>query len=145
MSTSTHASTVIAKPIDQIWEILRSFTSASLISTIESVDMEEGKAPTEVGAHRTLKWKTGEVVTQRLLELSDIKRRVVWENVSSEPVAEVTATITTLQAHRITDGNATLLTWTAEYSADAKGDFIAFNTKALQQNLAELKNALEQQ
>jgi len=118
----------------------------------------DGARPTEVGALRTLKWSEGETVTQRLLELSDLERRVVWETVAAEPSSEVTAAITTLQAHRITENNGTLLSWyasyflstvpqlndfcelrSAEFSADTKGDFISFQQKAFAANLAEIK------
>jgi len=75
----------------------------------------DGARPTEVGALRTLKWSEGETVTQRLLELSDLERRVVWETVAAEPSSEVTAAITTLQAHRITENNGTLLSWYAYF------------------------------
>jgi len=104
--------------------------------------MLEDAAPTTVGASRKLKWKSGEVQIQRLLELSDIERRAVWETTHSEPDHEVSAAISTLQAHRITENNSTLLTWSAEFSADVRGDFITFQQKALQDNLAEIKHHL---
>jgi len=140
MATSARASVVINASIEKVWAIIRSFTfPATLISTIESVEMLEGAAPTTVGASRKLKWKSGEIQTQRLLELSDIERRAVWETTESEPDHEVSAAISTLQAHRITENNSTLLTWTAEFSADVKGDFITFQQRALQENWGEIK------
>jgi len=115
---------------------------AHLISTVESAALLDGAHATEVGAFRLLKWKTGETVTQRLIELSDLERRAVWETVASEPISEVTATITTLQAHRVTETNSTLLAWSAEFSADVKGDFVGYQQKAFAENLAEIKSAL---
>ena len=34
-----------------------------------------------VGATRTIKWKSGEEVQQRLLELSDLHFQIVYENI----------------------------------------------------------------
>jgi len=107
--------------------------------------MVDGAQPTTVGGARKLKWKSGETATQVLLELSDIEHRAVWETIAAEPETEVAATISTLHAHRITDANATLLTWTAEFSADVTPDFIKFQHKALQDNLSELKAHFDKQ
>lgn len=112
MATSARASVVVPVPIEKVWAAVRSFTfPATLISTIESAEMLDGAGPTAVGASRKLKWKSGEVQVQRLLELSDIERRCVWETTHAEPDHEVSAAISTLQAHRITENNSTLLTW----------------------------------
>jgi len=145
MATTARASVVIHVPIEKVWDAVRVFDFPSrLISTVKHTELLDGARPTEVGALRTLKWSEGETVTQRLLELSDLERRVVWETVAAEPSSEVTAAITTLQAHRITESNSTLLSWSAEFSADTKGDFINFQQKAFAANLGEIKAHLSQ-
>jgi len=143
MSTTARASVIVPVPVEKVWAAVRVFDFPSrLISTVASAELEDGARPTEVGAVRTLKWADGSSLTQRLLELSDIERRAVWENIHSEPISEVSATITTLQAHRVTESNSTLLTWSAEFSADTKGDFVQFQQKAFAENLQEIKAAL---
>jgi len=143
MATSAKASAVIPVPIEKVWAALRDFTfPARLFTTIDSATLEEGATPTSVGGVRVLRWKTGEIQKQRLLELSDLERRAVWETIHSEPEHEVSAVLTTLQAHRITENNATLVSWSAEYSADVKGDFIQFQQKAFAKNLEDIKHSL---
>eukprot|EP00005_Dracoamoeba_jomungandri_P001058 CAMPEP_0174257002 /NCGR_PEP_ID=MMETSP0439-20130205/6178_1 /TAXON_ID=0 /ORGANISM="Stereomyxa ramosa, Strain Chinc5" /LENGTH=144 /DNA_ID=CAMNT_0015339883 /DNA_START=33 /DNA_END=467 /DNA_ORIENTATION=+ len=143
MSTTARASAVIPVDVDTVWAKIRAFDSiADLIDPIASAEMLDGGAPTEVGACRKLTWKSGETRTQRLLELSDINRRCVWETILAEPESEVTAAISTLEATRITEDNSTLLTWSAEYSADVTGDFITFQSKAFAENLKEIRDHL---
>eukprot|EP01087_Luapelamoeba_hula_P007623 TRINITY_DN185_c1_g1_i1.p2 TRINITY_DN185_c1_g1~~TRINITY_DN185_c1_g1_i1.p2 ORF type:complete len:147 (-),score=23.97 TRINITY_DN185_c1_g1_i1:86-526(-) len=146
MSTTARASAVIPLPVEKVWEAVRLFDfPKTLLTTIQSVELVDGGRPTEVGAVRVLKWSDGSTLTQRLLELSDLSRSAVWETIAAEPVSEVSATITTLQAHRITESNGTLLTWSAEFSADTKGDFVAFQQKAFAENLNEIKASLTRQ
>lgn len=140
MSTQVKVSAVVNAPVENVWKELRDFTfPARLISTVESAELLDGAQGTAVGGARKLKWKSGESATQVLLELSDIERRAVWETTLAEPDTEVAATISTLHALRITENNSTLLTWSAEFSADVTPDFIKFQHKALQDNLAEIK------
>jgi len=130
-------------PVEKVWAELRNFTfPAKLIEPVESVTLEAGATPTQVGAVRDIKWKTGEKKKQRLLELSDIERKAAWETIESEPEAEVAATITTIHARRITENNSTLLTWESEFSADVSGDVIVWEQKSYQKNLEEIKKAL---
>jgi len=143
MSTTARASVVVPVPVEKVWDAVRVFDfPARLISTVAAAELVDGAKATEVGGIRHLKWADGSSVTQRLLELSDLERKSVWETIAAEPPSEVTAAITTLQAIRITESNSTLLSWSAEFSADTKGDFVAFQQKAFAQNLAEIKAAL---
>ncbi len=101
--------------------------------------MLDGRSATEVGATREVRWKSGEVKTQRLLELSDQFHRITWETITAEPPSETAAAITYVKLYRITETNSTLVEWSTDFSADVKGDLIMFEQKAAQQNLAEIR------
>eukprot|EP01089_Gocevia_fonbrunei_P007372 TRINITY_DN1846_c0_g1_i1.p1 TRINITY_DN1846_c0_g1~~TRINITY_DN1846_c0_g1_i1.p1 ORF type:complete len:146 (-),score=44.67 TRINITY_DN1846_c0_g1_i1:116-553(-) len=140
MSTRASASAIVAAPIEKVWAELRQFNfPAKLFSTVESVVLEDNAAPTTVGGVRTVTWKSGEIRKQRLLEVSDIERRAVWETVESVPEAEVSATISTISAKRITESNSTLITWESEFSSDVSGQVIVFEQNAYKQNLDDIK------
>jgi len=143
MATRASASAVINVPVEKVWSEIRNFTfPEKLLEPVASVVLEDGAAPTQVGAVRLIKWKSGDSRRQRLLELSDIERKAAWETIESQPEAEVSATLTTVTAKRITENNATLLTWESEFSADVSGELIVFEQKSYQKNLEEIKKAL---
>jgi len=143
MSTRAVASAVFPLPIEVVWNNIRDFTfPARLIPTIESCTTEDHKSSDSVGAVRVTKWKSGETRKDKLLELSDQYQRLTWEMIDSEPVAEVTAQITTLKLHRITENNQTLVEWSSDFSSDTKSDLIMFNQKAFLENLKDMRNTL---
>eukprot|EP01112_Ceratiomyxa_fruticulosa_P013912 TRINITY_DN3943_c0_g1_i1.p1 TRINITY_DN3943_c0_g1~~TRINITY_DN3943_c0_g1_i1.p1 ORF type:complete len:146 (-),score=35.26 TRINITY_DN3943_c0_g1_i1:718-1155(-) len=142
MSTHAKASAVIPLPIEKVWEQLRQFDFPKLFSTIDKVELHGG-SPVTLGVVRTLKWKTGETVSQSLIELSDQNYRSSWELVAAEPPSEVTGAITTLTLHRITETNQTLARWETEFSSDVKNDIIKFEQRSYLENLKELRSALE--
>eukprot|EP01115_Flamella_aegyptia_P014822 TRINITY_DN86_c0_g1_i1.p1 TRINITY_DN86_c0_g1~~TRINITY_DN86_c0_g1_i1.p1 ORF type:complete len:146 (+),score=45.14 TRINITY_DN86_c0_g1_i1:299-736(+) len=143
MSTRAVASAVFPLPIDRVWSHLRDFTfPGKLISTISECKIEDNKHPDQIGAVRLMKWKSGESRRDRLIELSDQHYRIVWEMVDSEPVAELTAAITTVRLIRITEGNQTLVEWSSDFSNDIDNKFISFNQKAFHENLVEMRAAM---
>eukprot|EP01121_Diplochlamys_sp_Union-15-3_P013195 TRINITY_DN4056_c0_g3_i1.p1 TRINITY_DN4056_c0_g3~~TRINITY_DN4056_c0_g3_i1.p1 ORF type:complete len:148 (-),score=29.90 TRINITY_DN4056_c0_g3_i1:29-472(-) len=146
MSTRAHASAVFPIPIDVVWKSVRDFTfPAKLIPTIKSADMDDNANPATVGAVRKIIWHSGEWRKQRLLELSDQNYRVVWETIEAEPITEATAVITTLELHRITENNHTLVSWSSDFSADVKGDLVKYEQKAYAENLNDMRKTLTSQ
>uniref|UniRef100_A0A6B2LPU6 Bet v I/Major latex protein domain-containing protein n=1 Tax=Arcella intermedia TaxID=1963864 RepID=A0A6B2LPU6_9EUKA len=141
MSTRAFASAIIPAPIDQVWAVLRDFTSpAKLFKTVESVKMEGDAASTQVGAVRVVKFANVEVVKrQQLLELSDLHYRIVWETSPTESVSEVAAHITTVQLYRVTENNSTYVSWAADFSSDAIGKFVVQEQADYAANLADVK------
>jgi len=144
MATRAFASAVIPAPIDQVWHVLRDFTApAKLFKTVESVTMEGGAAPTQVGAVRVVKFVVGGVVKrQQLLELSDLHYRIVWETsapTTGDAVSEVAAHITTVQLYRVTENNSTYVSWAADFSSDATGKFVVQEQADYAANLADIK------
>jgi len=79
MSTQAKASTVISLPISEVWKSLRDFTfPEKLLKThIESCTMENSSSSHEVGGLRTIKWKSGDIRTDRLLCLDDLHYNVI--------------------------------------------------------------------
>jgi len=144
MATRAVASAVFPQPIEKVWKELRDFTfPARYFATINEASIDDGLPPTAVGAVRTLVWKTGETRKHRLIELSDQHFRLVWELVEAEPATEVSAHITTLSLHRVTETNHTLVQWESDFSSDVKPDIITFETKSYLENLKEMRANLK--
>jgi len=143
MATRAFASAVFPFPIEKVWAEIRNFTfPAKLITTIESCTIENGVTPNTVGAIRVIKWKTGEVRKDQLLELSDLYRTITWELIEAQPEPEHSASISTIKLYRISEHNHTLVEWSSDYSADVSNEFVLFNQNAFLQNLKEMRNAL---
>jgi len=122
---------------------LRDFTfNAKYFSTIESATIQDGRSADSVSAIRETKWKTGESQQHRLIELSDQHYRLAYELVGAEPQAENLATITTITLHRVTETNATLVEWAADFSADISGEALTFHHASFIENLKELRTNL---
>eukprot|EP01092_Planopodium_desertum_P000817 TRINITY_DN111_c0_g1_i3.p1 TRINITY_DN111_c0_g1~~TRINITY_DN111_c0_g1_i3.p1 ORF type:complete len:159 (+),score=2.90 TRINITY_DN111_c0_g1_i3:35-478(+) len=143
MATRATASAIFPLPVETVWKSIRDFTfPAKLIGTISSCEMEEKKAPTEVGAIRKVTWKTGEWRRQRLIEFSDQFHKLTWELIESSPPSETEAVISTVRLFRITETNQTLVEWSSDFSADAPGKMISFEQKAYAENLNEMRKTL---
>jgi len=122
---------------------VRDFTFPKKYFTgVSDCSIVDNKAPDTVGCVRVLKWKSGEMKKDKLLELSDQYRRLTWEMIESDPIAEASAAISTLRLYRITEQNHTLAEWSCDYSADCPKDYVAFNQKAFAENLKEVRNGL---
>jgi len=113
-----------------------------LISTVDSVEILDSKAGDQVGAIRKVKWKSGETRSHQLLELSDLYHYSTWELIDAEPPTEIEGKISSLRLKRITETNQTLVEWSAEFSADVKGDLVVFEQKAFAENLKEMRDRL---
>jgi len=132
-------------PLDQVWSILRDFTSAQkLFHTVESVTIEDNLSSTAVGAVRQLKFKNGGVIRrQRLLEVSDVHHRISWEQIPSDKAegveSVVQAVLSTVELHRITENNTTYVSWSADFSADVVGSYVVQEQQDYAANLKDVK------
>jgi hypothetical protein len=97
---------------------------------------------TQVGVQRRMKFKSGEVRTHRLLEISDQFHTLRWELIESSQPSEVTAVISKIRCYRVSDNNSTLVEWSAEYSADASLDLVNYDQKSFLDNLVEMRNKM---
>eukprot|EP01129_Flabellula_baltica_P002213 TRINITY_DN12054_c0_g1_i1.p1 TRINITY_DN12054_c0_g1~~TRINITY_DN12054_c0_g1_i1.p1 ORF type:complete len:155 (-),score=41.94 TRINITY_DN12054_c0_g1_i1:36-500(-) len=151
MSIKAFASTVIQAPLSDVWKEIRDFTfPGKYFSGVTSVVLEDDARPTEVGAVRTMTWGSADnelegvqTRSHQLLAVDDQYNRIVWELVASDPPAEVSATISTITASRVSDQNATFVTWESYFSADVPNDLVQYEQNAYASNLAELKAGLE--
>eukprot|EP01123_Difflugia_compressa_P005921 TRINITY_DN18043_c0_g1_i1.p1 TRINITY_DN18043_c0_g1~~TRINITY_DN18043_c0_g1_i1.p1 ORF type:complete len:149 (+),score=25.73 TRINITY_DN18043_c0_g1_i1:44-490(+) len=143
MSTRAFASSVVNAPIDEVWKVLRNFTAPAILfkSTVKSVELEDNADPSKVGAVRLVRFVGDAVKRQQLLELSDLNYRIVWETSApvGEQIADVAATITTVQLYRITDTNQTYISWSADFSSDATGKFVIQEQADYAANLKDIK------
>jgi len=121
---------------------LRDFTApAKLFKTVESVILEGGAHPTQVGAVRVVKFAHVDAVKrQTLLELSDLHYRIVWETSPSEVISEVAAYVTTVQLYRVTENDSTYVSWVADFSSDATGKFVVQEQSDFAANLQDIKH-----
>ncbi len=72
-----YSSTVVSAAPEQVWELVRDFNALPRwFPFIASSQLEEGDLPGKVGSVRTLQARTGGVVRERLLELSDPEMRL---------------------------------------------------------------------
>lgn len=123
--TPTHIveSTVIAAPMDRVWETISSgnFTWWNLVASSKLVS---GASCSELGAMLTLTFKDGTSWTIRILELSLIKQNIAFEVVASEPAALVASVVHSIALRRVTSNNSTFVEWTSDFSNDATSEVI---------------------
>lgn len=116
--------------------------------------MEDGAAPTQVGAVRKVVWKNGATIRHRLLEVSDARRTLVWEVLpGEEAVSVVSAAETKVQLYRVTENNSTFISWstgpncsltfvfltTLDFSSDVAGQHVVEAQQDYAENLKEIK------
>ena len=145
MSTHLVASAVFPQRLEKVWAIIRNFDfPAKLFDGVEC-KMDNGAKPTEVGATRTTKWKGDnheQTEVHRLLEVSDLHHCIRWELINSSVDTEVSAYLSKLSLVRITEDDSTLVSWSADFSADVKSSFLKFHNKSFNENLKEMRKNL---
>jgi len=83
----------------------------------KSVSKVHGKVI--VGEQVKLEFKDDTSMVVRILELSELQHFVTWEMVECTPAVTVTSVINKIKLCRVTDMNATFMTWETEFSNDA--------------------------
>jgi len=135
------SSDTVAAPVDVVWKFIRDFTfPGKLLSdgVIESCDMVDNAAHTEVGAIRVVKWKSGEMQKHQLMALDDHKRYACWEIYHSTVPIEASAAVSSISARGVTSCKHTFIEWTTEFSSDVSGDLVSFTQKANQKTLSDM-------
>ncbi|WP_420996693.1 SRPBCC family protein [Cupriavidus sp. 30B13] len=117
--TRVYYSKVIAAPADRVWPVIRDFGALPVwFPFVESCVLSDGAAAGQVGVVRTNTVTGGNVIRERLLELSDRDRRIVYAVVGGDvPVIDYTATLT---VHPVTGDNCSFVAWSADF--DVAGD-----------------------
>lgn len=109
-----NVSTVIDAPIDAVWAIVRDFNALPMWHpVIVSSQIEAARDSSSVGCIRRFDLTNGEVVRERLLELSDIHRRFSYSIVESNlGLFDYIAEFSLLP---VTDTDRTFASWTAKF------------------------------
>jgi hypothetical protein len=133
---------VFPHDIEAVWHIVRDFSAVpKRFASVESVALD-GPSAFAVGVHRIIKWKSGEEVTQRLLELSDLHYTLSYETTASNVPGDASAAITSIRLHRISETKQTLVSWSTEFAADVAQKVVALEQKNYLQNLVDLRASL---
>ena len=139
--TSTYQveSTTVSLPVDKVWEYLKSFQYEKVFPTnVKSVRFTSG-GPMEVGSVFQVEFKDGSLFEKRILEISELKRRIVWEIISATPETTYTSMVTTLKVYKVTEDNTSFLTWTTDFSNDVNTNVVLSDKNLKLQNFRDLK------
>jgi uncharacterized protein YndB with AHSA1/START domain len=136
-------SRVLDAPADDVWEVVGDFASLPRwCPMIDSSDLSEGGGPKQVGTVRTNHFSDGTVGIEKLTELSDRDRRVVYDIIGGDPpVDDFTAVIT---VHEVSEDNRSFAAWSATFGTTGHADAVAdwVRTGIFRTCLAELERVL---
>jgi uncharacterized protein YndB with AHSA1/START domain len=126
-------SRVLDAPVGDVWAVVGDFASLPRwCPMVDSSDLSEGGAPRQVGT----------VGLEKLTELSDRDRRVVYDIIGGDPpVHDFTAVIT---VHEVSECNRSFVAWSATFDATRDAGAVAdwVRTGIFQTCLAELERVL---
>jgi hypothetical protein len=109
-----YVSSVIAAPASSVWTIVRNFNALpEWTSFVAESRIEQNMQPDQVGCIRNFRLKDGGKIRERLLALSDYDMSCTYSILESPMGVE--NYIATLALTPITDGNATFVSWKAEF------------------------------
>jgi hypothetical protein len=107
-------STVLDRPAQDVWEIIRDFNNYPVwVDGAGESRIEDGKSGTTVGAIRNVLYR-GHRIRQRLLAQSDVERSQTYEFCDA-PTLPVTGFQATLRVTSIVDGNRAFVEWWADF------------------------------
>lgn len=117
--TRVYYSKIIDAPADSVWPVIRDFSALPVwFPFVESCVLSDGAAIDQVGAVRTNMVTGGNVIQEKLLELSDRHRRIAYSVVSGDvPVIDYVATLT---VHSVTEDNRSFVEWWADFDVDGE-------------------------
>jgi hypothetical protein len=111
-------SCVLKAPVDKVWCALREFKLEQLLSShIKGVNFVNGN-PNEVGSVFEVTYQDGSVWTSKIQEISDSRRAITWELISTNPEITFSSMWTTIRLFKVTEDNTTFLQWQTDYSND---------------------------
>jgi hypothetical protein len=118
---SVPVSSVLNAPIAEVWKVVRRFDAvAGLLPFVKSSPIEQGLAPTAVGAVRIVTEADDAVFREVLLAHSDAEHFYSYTFIDSPiPVREH---CTTLRFRPITDGDRTLGEWSSRFEIATEGE-----------------------
>ncbi|CAG9327480.1 unnamed protein product [Blepharisma stoltei] len=117
-------SAIFNAPVDNVWTHIRSLAFHTLCpSWVSNVAWHEGEAG-KVGATVQMTYTDGSHWTVNILEISDIKRTIVYELITADPAAHSYSYVNTIRLFKETLTNKTFLTWETDFSNDATANTI---------------------
>jgi hypothetical protein len=109
-----YTSSVIDAPTDAVWAQVRDFNGLARWTPFVAESRIEGGLPSDqVGCIRNFMLKTGGVIREQLLTLSDYDYQCTYAILASP--MDVDNYVATLKLTPVTDGNRTFAEWTAEF------------------------------
>ncbi len=124
--TSCHQveSCVLDIPVEKVWENFRSFRFDKLFPNhIKSVKFTSG-SPNEVGSLFETEYADGSVWTKRIIEVSEVRRSLSWELISTNNDISFTSMMTTVRFHKVTEDNRTFVLWETDFSNDVNAHIV---------------------
>lgn len=122
-------SSIVDAPLDQVWDMMRTLNNLPrwwrLCSSAVFVPTEEFRCHHAVGGHWNLTFTDGARWTVCVREISDITHRIAFDVIDAEPTPGFTSMLHFIQVQRVTATNASIVTWTTEYSTDATVEAIS--------------------
>ena len=110
-----YVSAVIRAPAARVWTTVRDFDGLpNWTPFVAESRIELGQPAAQIGCVRNFRLRTGGVIRERLLALSDYEFAMTYEIVES-PMA-VRDYVATLKLTPITDGDHCFAEWTAEFA-----------------------------
>ena len=104
-----YRSAVIAKPVDEVWAVVRAFGALSAWHPVIAESSFDSGGDGEVGSVRRLTTGDGGVIVERLLTLDDEFRRLTYTILESPFPAS--AYVSTLHLAPVTDSDDTFVEW----------------------------------
>jgi hypothetical protein len=118
-------STVLRVDPNTLWPLFRSLSFDRLIpSKVTSVEAVSGLAG-QVDSTFKVVYTDGAEWSIHVLGVSDFHKSIIWEVVHAEPSTGFTSAINILRIYQVTSDNTSFVTWTTEYSSDAKYAILA--------------------
>jgi hypothetical protein len=116
VSSCSIESCVIPASVDEVWGLIRSGDFASWwgICTSSACD----GSPMSLGATHILTFADGTVWTISITEISDIKKSLSFELISSQPASIVSAANHSVTVQKVTCDDTTFLTFESQFSAE---------------------------
>ena len=110
-----YASALLPLPVEPVWALMRDFNGLpAWHPMIRHSLIEGGGAPDGVGCIRAIHTQGGDLVRERLLELSDHRHRVVYSILESH--MGVSDYVATMRLRRVTDGDTCFAEWSSQFN-----------------------------
>ncbi len=77
-----------------------------------------------IGTLRRVLYKDGAVFTYRVIEISELRHRIVFDLIHVDASIQVSGVMHTIELKPVTESNQTFLTWRTEFSGDCNFNLI---------------------